>query len=147
MSGCFVGCFYYSDSCFRSDCKKGKTMSESKAYKPAHGGYQGTVNGRMSRHGNYVGSPARSIEQQRAIAGGLQEHSVGGIYPLHIVAIANGDEHRYEVHNLQTGKRAMTDWKKAPFVPRSWAGNAGGYDLAHAFAEKCTTPGNYCVWG
>lgn len=23
-SGCYAGCFYYTDSCFRSDCKKPK---------------------------------------------------------------------------------------------------------------------------
>jgi hypothetical protein len=47
-------------------------------------------------------------DQARAVAGGLQEHSVGGHYPWAVVGIGNGDHVHYEVHNLQTGERAMT---------------------------------------
>ena len=40
-------------------------------------------------------------DQQRAVAGGLQAHSVGGTYPFCVVGIGNGSDHHYEVHNLQ----------------------------------------------
>lgn len=43
--------------------------------------------------------------QERAIAGGLQEHSVGDIYPLAVVGFGNGDFTHYEVHDIQRGNR------------------------------------------
>ena len=52
MSGCHIGCFYYTDSCFRKDCKMIRTpahkqtdpdklpgQTTAKEYKPTHGGY------------------------------------------------------------------------------------------------------------
>lgn len=43
--------------------------------------------------------------QARAVAGGLQAHSVGGPYPFLPVGIANGDDLVFEVWNLQTGAK------------------------------------------
>ncbi len=39
--------------------------------------YQGTINGRMSRHGSYVGSPARSYEERSKHL--HQLHPAGGL--------------------------------------------------------------------
>lgn len=57
---------------------------------------------------------------RKAIAGGLQAHSVGGSYPLHPVYIANGDSGHWEVHNLQTGQK-LYHWLT---VTRPWRGDA-----------------------
>lgn len=43
-----------------------------------------------------------SPEQARAVAGGLQPHSVGGYYPWTLVG--RGLTGLFEVHNLQTGQ-------------------------------------------
>lgn len=101
-------------------------MSQAQAYKPAHGGFPGLANIRNEE------------AAARAVAGGLQAHSIGGLYPLHIVAIDNsgkGEGRHYELHNLQTGQAACLSYRRDGNIPRTWAGHAGGYDMAHAFAE------------
>lgn len=45
--------------------------------------------------------------QKRAIARGLQAHSVAEPYPWAVVGIGNGEAVHYEVHNLQTGKKVV----------------------------------------
>jgi hypothetical protein len=57
-----------------------------------------------------------SNAQNRAIAGGIQEHSVGETYPFHPVGIANGDLINWQVHNLQTGEVLSIDG-----APGNWA--------------------------
>jgi len=32
MSGCYKGCYYYTDSCFRVDCVKGNNRNDNKMY-------------------------------------------------------------------------------------------------------------------
>lgn len=48
-----------------------------------------------------------SPEQARAVAGGLQPHSVGGYYPW--TPVGRGLTGRFEVHNLQTGQALYYD--------------------------------------
>lgn len=75
--------------------------------------------------------PASALKA-RAIAGGLQEHSVGGLYPLYVMAIGTGSEHHYEVHNLQDGTVAAY---QVDSTRRMWVGSEAGYDDAHIYAE------------
>jgi hypothetical protein len=103
-------------------------MSQAQAHKPVHGGYPSAA------HIVAFESAQRSAIP-RAVQGGIQPHSIGGLYPMLVVCIDSGDRGRhYELHNLQTGKAAVTYSGYNPLV-RKWAGHAGGYDLAHAFAE------------
>jgi hypothetical protein len=44
-------------------------------------------------------------DKDRAIAGGLQEHSVGSTYPFHPVGIGNAESTDWEVHDLMRGTR------------------------------------------
>lgn len=105
-------------------------MSQAQAYKPTHGGYPSAA--------HIVGvEAAQRCAIRRAVAGGIQPHSIGGIYPLSVVCIDNGDKGRhYELHNLQDGTAALVlSYSRYNKPPRRWAGNADGYDLAHTFAE------------
>ena len=63
-------------------------------------------------------------EQKAAIAGGLQQHSVGSLYPLLVVGI---DHHKYGlswvVQNVQTGAYAAIEhvaleWANAEYAAR-----------------------------
>ena len=54
---------------------------------------------------------AYRAEQERAISGGLQSHSVGDIYPLAVVGYDGGGGVSYTLENLQTGEVCMAgDW-------------------------------------
>lgn len=54
---------------------------------------------------------AYRAEQERAISGGLQSHSVGDIYPLAVVGYDSGGGVSYTLENLQTGEVCMAgDW-------------------------------------
>lgn len=60
-------------------------------------------------------------DQARAIAGGLQAHSVGGTYPFCVVGIGNGDKTHFEVHNLQTDEVLSCGGVPAKFVYSGFA--------------------------
>jgi hypothetical protein len=53
---------------------------------------------------------------------GLQNHSVGSIYPLAVVAYDNGNELRYTIENLTDGTVCCTrdDSGGRGVVPRQW---------------------------
>ena len=50
---------------------------------------------------------AYRAEQERAIGGGLQKHSIGDIYPLAAVGYGSGEGVAYTLENLQTGEVCM----------------------------------------
>lgn len=52
----------------------------------------------------------------QAVAGGLQQHSIGGTYPFHPVAFANGDKVHWEVHNLRACTIMCDPVTDQPFV-------------------------------
>lgn len=128
-------------------------MNQSVIYKPAHGGYSSDFAVSKDRVEDFraiaeaaygTESPlARNMSeaQQAAIVGGLQPHSVGDIYPLCVVAIANGDRIVYEVHDLQRDLVAIQrdyeedDMSPIPEEPRFWHGASAAWNWANLLVE------------
>lgn len=74
---------------------------------------------------------AYRAEQERAISGGLQSHSVGDIYPLAVVGYDNGgDGVTYTIENLQTGEVCMAG---------EWIRQWGNAKLPKEFARVVAT--------
>ena len=75
---------------------------------------------------------AYRAEQERAISGGLQSHSVGDIYPLAVVGYDNGgDGVTYTIENLQTGEVCMAgDWV------RQWDNSRWPLEFAKVIGTK-----------
>jgi hypothetical protein len=94
--------------------------------------------------------------QNAAVAGGIQQHSVGGIYPYAVVGFANGSDVVWHLENLQEGTilvRSDTHlplaWKSAEGPVKVGTMLSNGYKFmfctAHfiprhvAFAKPATT--------
>jgi hypothetical protein len=108
-----------------------------------------TVTGIWERGVNYVGNDGETHgafferfelvkpePQAAAIAGGLQEHSVGEYYPLAAVLHEHGDERIVTIENLQTGEVAavgshVTHW--------------GTFEFAYAVIER-VNKGEKIAW-
>ena len=61
MTGCYVGCFYYTDSCFRKDCKKGKPMTtDLKPFPRMLASYDKSIIGKTISH-SFLGSDEIAI--------------------------------------------------------------------------------------
>lgn len=99
-----------------------------------------TVTGIWERGVNYVGNDGETHgalferfelvkpePQAAAIAGGLQEHSVGEYYPLAAVLYEHGDERIITIENLQTGEVAAIGNH-----PTNW----GTFEVAYRHLEK-----------
>lgn len=70
---------------------------------------------------------------------GLQSHSVGGIYPLIIVGIANGATVHFEIHHALTGRAlesSVYHGQPAVFNTADLVGNAA--EIAHKFPALFT---------
>lgn len=93
--------------------------------------YPGNPDYLNSRFASSEGFPDTIVPVKRAPLGDVRDGSVGGVYPLYVMAIGNGQEHHYEVHNLQEGTVAV--YGTAPHR-REWDSNL--YEDAYSFAER-----------
>ena len=85
-----------------------------------------------------------SPEKAKAVAGGLQEHSVGANYPYIPVAFVTGDKISWRLMNAQTGKYAGY---KDLFCGKWWPYAYVTVHEALALADQRTHPSTAIVWG
>ena len=68
--------------------------------------------------------------QERAVANGIQPHSIGGPFPYSVVGIGNGGQHCYEVRDLRTNEIAVS-----PTGRTQWEGTEKGASMAGDIAS------------
>ena len=95
------------------------------------------VDGDLRHPGGYYPDRFELVKpepQAAALAGGLQEHSVGEYYPLAAVLYEHGDERIITIENLQTGEVAAVGNH-----PTNW----GTFEVAYRHLEQMSLSGSW----